>query len=110
MSDFSGNNRSQIWGEEMVGVAESMNKCPFDKNKINSHIGSALRLARELMGISRTELAALCSFDDKTVNRFETGETEMTAEELYEISSFLNVSVDFFFDPIERGSLNNRRS
>ncbi len=110
MSDCSENNRSRMWAENRTQIAESMSKCPFDKNKINIHIGAALRLARELMGISRTELAALCSFDDKTVNGFETGEREMTAEELYEISSFLNVSIDFFFDPIESGGLGKQRT
>ncbi len=109
MSNFLGKNHSRMWTDEITELAGSKGKCPFDKNKINSHIGAALRLARELMGISRTELAALCSFDDKTVNRFETGEEEMTAEALYEISSFLNVSIDFFFDPIENEGLGNQR-
>lgn len=54
-----------------------------------------LKQLRESHGLSQRQLSRLCGFADVMINRYESGETEPSAQALGKIASALGVSVDY---------------
>lgn len=62
-------------------------------------VPSRLEFARKRKGIPRTKLAALLGLNPKTLQRWETGATAPTEDQLAELAEQLRVLPDFFFSP-----------
>lgn len=66
--------------------------------EIDLHLGRAVRGARHLRGMSRFVLARKMGVGPQALEKWERGETRITAGKLWAISSLLDMPITFFFD------------
>lgn len=62
------------------------------------HIGRRLRLRRKLHGLSQTDLAARLNISYQQLQKYETGNTRISASRLYQTAQVLGVPVEYFFE------------
>lgn len=66
------------------------------RNELNlSNIGIRIRLEREKLGLSREKFAELTDLSPFYIGQLERGERKMSIDTLANISSTLNISVDY---------------
>lgn len=67
---------------------------------IDIHVGSRLRLRRNIMGLSQEQLGKTCNLTFQQIQKYERGINRMGASRLYQFSKVLNVPISYFFDDI----------
>jgi transcriptional regulator with XRE-family HTH domain len=67
-------------------------------NPIDIHVGSRLRLRRNMLGISQEKLGESLGITFQQVQKYEKGTNRVGASRLQAISSILGVPVSFFFE------------
>jgi len=60
-----------------------------------------LRLRRNLLGLSQDELARRLGLTSQLIQKYEAGETRISASRLYGIATQLAVPITWFFDELE---------
>jgi transcriptional regulator with XRE-family HTH domain len=61
-------------------------------------LGTRIRLARERLGLSQGDLAALVSRDQRAISEYENGKRKLAATDLVMFARVLNVPLLFFFE------------
>ena len=69
-------------------------------NPVDVYVGGRVRLRRTLLGMSQEKLADQLGITFQQVQKYENGTNRVGASRLYDISSALNVAVDFFFEGV----------
>lgn len=67
-------------------------------NPIDIHVGSRLRLRRNMLGISQEKLGESLGITFQQIQKYEKGTNRVGASRLQAISSILGVPVSFFFE------------
>jgi transcriptional regulator with XRE-family HTH domain len=67
-------------------------------NPIDTHVGSRIRLRRNMIGMSQEKLGELLGITFQQVQKYEKGSNRVGASRLQAISSILSVPVSFFFE------------
>ena len=67
---------------------------------INRRIGQRLRRRRRLMGLTQNEVAALCGVRFQQVQKYEAGQTGLSAVQLVRLAHALGVQVAYFFEDL----------
>ncbi|WP_294542035.1 helix-turn-helix transcriptional regulator [uncultured Rhodoblastus sp.] len=80
-------------------ASESERKTP---DPIDTFVGARLRMRRLSLGINEDELAHMIGATISDVQKFETGESRISAQQLFRISRILKVPMSYFF---ERGPM-----
>jgi transcriptional regulator with XRE-family HTH domain len=70
-------------------------------NHVDIHVGKRLRLRRNLVGLSQDELARRLGLTSQLIQKYEAGETRISASRLYDIAGQLAVPITWFFDELE---------
>jgi transcriptional regulator with XRE-family HTH domain len=70
-------------------------------NYVDEHVGRRLRLRRNLLGLSQDELAKRLGVTSQLIQKYEAGETRISASRLYEIAVQLAIPIIWFFDELE---------
>ncbi len=65
---------------------------------IDRHVGSRLRMRRNMVGISQDELGKAVGITFQQIQKYERGTNRIGSSRLYEIAKVLNVPVSFFFE------------
>lgn len=68
---------------------------------VDEHVGRRLRLRRNLLGLSQDELARRLGLTSQLIQKYEAGETRISASRLYGIATQLAVPITWFFDELE---------
>jgi transcriptional regulator with XRE-family HTH domain len=68
---------------------------------VDRHIGSRIRLKRNVLNISQYSLAYDLEISFQQLQKYESGENRISASRLYEISKILKTSPHFFFEGLE---------
>jgi transcriptional regulator with XRE-family HTH domain len=68
---------------------------------IDVHVGRQVRLARELAGMTQTEVGQHISMSFQVVQKYEHGEIRVSASRLFQFASLLNKPIDYFFDALD---------
>ena len=63
-------------------------------------LGQRIRQARERLGLSQEELAALISRDQRSVSEYENGKRRIYAHDLPTIARALNVPLIYFYEEV----------
>ena len=66
-----------------------------DKNKKKGAIGSRLRLAREIAGLSQAQVAKMLSLHRPSVSEIEAGRRKVSAEELSKLAEIYDVKLNW---------------
>ena len=65
-------------------------------NPIDAHIGSRIRLRRNMLGLSQEKLGEAIGLTSQQVQEYERGLDRVGASRLHELSGVLDVPVSFF--------------
>lgn len=67
-------------------------------NPIDTHVGSRIRLRRNMLGMSQEKLGENLGITFQQIQKYEKGTNRVGASRLQAIASILSVPVDFFFE------------
>ncbi len=67
-------------------------------NPIDIHVGSRVRLRRNLLGMSQTKLGKAIGLTFQQIQKYERGVNRVGASRLFNLSRALDVPVSFFFE------------
>jgi len=67
-------------------------------NPIDVHVGSRVRLRRNMLGMSQEKLGESLGITFQQIQKYEKGTNRVGASRLQAIASILNVPVAFFFE------------
>lgn len=79
---------------------ESEGKHAKSTDPLDSHVGSRIRLRRQLLGFSQEKLGDALGLTFQQVQKYERGANRVSASRLFDLSMVLGVPVSFFFDDI----------
>ncbi len=82
-------------------------------NPIDIHVGSRLRLRRNLLGLTLQTLAKAVGVTYQQLQKYEWGVNRIGASRLFNLSHVLDVPISFFFDdlsPAAAGAGRKRRA
>lgn len=69
-----------------------------DPNYIDVHVGSRIRMRRQLINMSQERLGELLGITFQQVQKYEKGANRISASRLFYASKTLGVPVQFFYD------------
>ena len=64
---------------------------------IDSYIGRRLKLRRDMLGMTQKQLADACNITFQQIQKYEKGETQISAGRLYQLGMVLDIPVSFLF-------------
>ena len=67
-------------------------------NPIDTHVGSRIRLRRNMLGMSQEKLGESLGITFQQIQKYEKGTNRVGASRLQAIANILDVPVSFFFD------------
>jgi transcriptional regulator with XRE-family HTH domain len=70
-------------------------------NPIDVHVGSRVRLRRNMLGLSQEKLGEAIGLTFQQVQKYERGANRIGASRLLEIARVLDIPVTFFFDNVD---------
>jgi transcriptional regulator with XRE-family HTH domain len=71
---------------------------------IDIHVGRQLRLARELAGLTQTDIGRKLGMSFQVVQKYEQGEIRVSASRLFQLSVLMAKPVAYFFEGFEVGA------
>jgi len=74
---------------------------PRTANSVDAHVGSRIRLRRQLIKMTQQKLAEQLGITFQQVQKYERGSNRVSASRLYLLSIVLDVPVSFFFEGID---------
>ena len=69
---------------------------------VDLHVGKRIRHRRWIVGITQQQLAEKVGIKFQQIQKYESGANRVSASRLWDISETLAVSIDFFFEGIEK--------
>ena len=80
-----------------------MNKhAPRSPNPIDIHVGTRVRLRRQVMKMSQEKLGDQLGVTFQQVQKYERGANRVGASRLWKMSQVMDVPVGFFFDGLDQ--------
>lgn len=71
-------------------------------NPVDVHVGNRIRLRRTILGFSQQYMARKLGLTFQQVQKYEKGCNRVGASRLWDISKVLKVSMDFFFEDMDK--------
>lgn len=65
---------------------------------VDVHVGERIRIRRNLVGLSQTELGVCIGVSFQQMQKYETGANRISASRLWELSRVLDAPIVWFFD------------
>lgn len=91
---------SQSSSEKRENV-ESFNTATEQAKYIDRHLGKRLCQQRELLGLSRDELAKLIGTTNEQIHLLEEGINPIFADQLFQFSEVMSVPISYFYEGIQ---------
>ena len=70
---------------------------PSTDSGVNRYVGQRLKLRRDMLGLTQAQLAESCGVTFQQIQKYESGETRIVAERLYQLGLVLEMPVSFLF-------------
>lgn len=74
---------------------------PRKPNPVDIHVGSRVRLQRQLLKMSQEKLGDALGVTSQQVQKYEKGANRVGASRLYRLAEVLDVPVSFFFEGLD---------
>jgi transcriptional regulator with XRE-family HTH domain len=71
-----------------------------DPNYIDVHVGSRIRMRRQIISMSQERLGELLGITFQQVQKYEKGTNRISASRIYHTAKTLGVPVQFFFEDL----------
>jgi len=84
------------------GQSDRMRHSSKKPNHVDQHVGKRLRLRRNLLDLSQDELAKRLGLTAQLIQKYEAGETRISASRLYDVAKQLAVPITWFFEELEK--------
>lgn len=81
-----------------------MSPSPREPNPVDRHVGSRVRLRRQMMEMSQEKLGEELGVTFQQVQKYERGANRIGAGRLWHLARVLEVPVAFFFDGVSETS------
>jgi ribosome-binding protein aMBF1 (putative translation factor) len=88
--------QGQSEGRSLIGRSSSSSPNPVDV-----HVGSRLRLRRQLLGLSQQRLAEALKLTFQQLQKYERGTNRVSASRLWDLSGILSCPVSYFFEEMD---------
>ena len=73
---------------------------PRKPTAIDKHVGRRLRLLRQINEVSLEKLAAIVDVAPQQIQKYEIGETRISASRIFELSKIFGVPLAWFYDDL----------
>lgn len=70
-------------------------------NPVDVHVGKRIRLRRQILHLTQTQLAAMLGLTFQQIQKYENGDNRVSASRLWDISQVLQTTTDFYFEDID---------
>ena len=74
---------------------------PRKPTAIDKHVGKRLRLLRQINEVSLEKLAEIVDVAPQQIQKYEIGETRISASRIFELSKIFSVPLAWFYDDLE---------
>lgn len=74
---------------------------PRGPNPVDRHVGSRVRLRRQLLNMSQEKLGEQLGVTFQQVQKYELGFNRVSASRLWQVARVLDVEVEFFFEGLD---------
>ena len=74
---------------------------PRKPTAIDRHVGKRLRLLRQINEVSLEKLAEIVDVAPQQIQKYEIGETRISASRIFELSKIFRVPIAWFYDDLE---------
>ena len=68
------------------------------EENFNIHLGKKLRMRRLSLGLTQTKVAQAINVTFQQIQKYEKGTNGVSSSRLMQLSQFLNVPIDFFYE------------
>lgn len=85
-------------------MAQKKIKTKGTADLVDIHVGKQIRNRRSLMGLSQESLASSIGVTFQQIQKYERGTNRISASRLLSFSKILGVSIDYFYDGLERAN------
>lgn len=74
---------------------------PRKPTAVDRHVGRRLRLLRQIREVSMEKLAEIVDVAPQQIQKYEVGETRISASRIFELSKIFNVPLSWFYDDLQ---------
>lgn len=74
---------------------------PRKPTAIDKHVGKRLRLLRQIHEVSLEKLAEIVDVAPQQIQKYEIGETRISASRIFELAQIFRVPIAWFYDDLE---------
>ena len=80
------------------------------EGNFNRHLGSKLRIRRLALGLTQTKVAKAINVTFQQIQKYEKGTNGVSSIRLLQLSNYLKVPINYFFEDYSEYALNIQRS
>jgi transcriptional regulator with XRE-family HTH domain len=80
------------------------------ESKFNSHLGNKLKLRRLALGLTQTKVAKAINVTFQQIQKYEKGTNGVSSIRLLQISNYLKVPINYFFEDFSEYLLNAEKA
>ena len=80
------------------------------EENFNKHLGSKLKLRRLALGLTQTKVAKAINVTFQQIQKYEKGTNGVSSIRLLQLSNYLKVPIDYFFEDFSSYLINSEKS
>ena len=80
------------------------------EENFNKHLGSKLKLRRLALGLTQTKVAKAINVTFQQIQKYEKGTNGVSSIRLLQLSNYLKVQIDYFFEDYSEYLINAEKS
>ena len=80
------------------------------ENNFNKHLGSKLKLRRLALGLTQTKVAKAINVTFQQIQKYEKGTNGVSSIRLLQLSNYLKVQINYFFEDFPEYLINIEKS
>ena len=80
------------------------------EENFNKHLGSKLKLRRLVLGLTQTKVAKAINVTFQQIQKYEKGTNGVSSIRLLQLSNYLKVPIDYFFEDFAEYLINAEKS
>jgi transcriptional regulator with XRE-family HTH domain len=88
-------------GQPQRARSERSGVSPRKPTAIDKHVGKRLRLLRQINEVSLEKLAEIVDVAPQQIQKYEIGETRISASRIFELSKIFGVPLTWFYDDLK---------